>query len=355
MRKGREILKVGIIGCGAIAQEHHLPYWRELEEEGRVVIAGLCDVIVERCEAEAKLCKGAKVFSDYKKMLREEQFDIVDICTQNRLHAPMSISALEAGANVLVEKPIAMNTAEAKKMVETAKRYRRKLMVAQHMRFEAGAEKVKEVVDKGTLGRIYTGEAKWLRRRGIPGWGKFHIAKESRGGPLIDIGVHMIDLCYWLIGAPKPLSASAKVYRMFGDREDLFNADWGVPYNVKEFDVEDYAVGFVRFENDITMQVSFSWAANIPEEIYNVSVLGDKAGITTHPPGVYSADHSSLTRYTWDWLSKEDGHRREIRHFVECVEEDKPVRVKPEESLNVQKIIDALYESSVRNREVVIK
>ncbi len=355
MGKSKRALKVGLIGCGAIAQEHHLPYWRELEEEGRVTIVGLCDVVIERCEAEAKLCKKAKVYSDYKKMLKDEQFDIIDICTQNRLHAPMTISALEAEANVLVEKPIAMNAVEAEKMVESAKKYKRKLMVAQHMRFESGAEKVKEVIDKGTLGRIYTAEAKWLRRRGIPGWGKFHIAKESRGGPLIDIGVHMIDLCYWLMGAPKPISASAKVYRMFGDRPDLFNADWGVPYNVKEFDVEDYAVGFIRFENDITMQVSFSWAANIPEEVYNVSVLGDKAGITTHPPGVYSADHSSLTRYTWDWLSKEDGHRREIRHFVECIEEDMPVRVKPEESLNVQKIIDALYESSKRNREVAIK
>lgn len=355
MGRTKNILKVAVVGCGAIAQERHLPYWRELEEEGRVIIAGLCDVSVARCEAEAKLCRYAKIYSDYKAMLKQDKFDIVDICTQNRLHAPIAISALEAGANVLVEKPIAMNTSEAKKMIDTAKRNNKKIMVAQHMRFEAGAEKLKEVVERGTLGKIYTAEAKWLRRRGIPGWGKFHIARESRGGPLIDIGVHMIDLCYWLMGAPKPVSASAKVYRMFGDRPDLFNADWGVPYNVKEFDVEDYAVGFVRFENDITMQVSFSWAANIPEEVYNVTVLGDKAGITTHPPGVYSADHSSLTRYTWDWLSKEDGHRKEIRHFVECIEEDKPVRVKPEESLQVQKIIDALYESSQRNKEVLIK
>jgi len=354
MPKKNEPLKVGVIGCGAIAQERHLPYWRELEEEGRIVITGLCDAIKERPESESKLCKQAKVFTDYVDMLKKEKFDIIDVCTQNRLHAPMTLAALNAGAHVLVEKPIAMNTAEAKKMVETAKKNKRKLMVAQHMRFEAGAEKLKEMVDRGVLGKVYTAEAKWLRKRGIPGWGKFHIAKESRGGPLIDIGVHMMDLCFWLMGCPKPISASAKVYRMFGDRPDLFNADWGVPYNVKEFDVEDYATGLVRFENDITMQISFSWAANIPEEVYNVTVLGDKAGLTTHPPGIYSADHSSLTRYTWDWLSKEDGHRKEIRHFTECVEEDKPVIVQPEQSLQVQKIIDALYESSKKNKEVPI-
>jgi len=353
MKKG--LLKVGVIGCGAIAQEQHLPYWRELEKEGRIVIVGLCDPVRERPENEAKLCKQAKIYTDYKDMLKSERLDIVDVCTQNRFHAPVSLSALNAGAHVLVEKPIAMDTSEAKKMVETAKKNKKKLMIAQHMRFEAGAEKLKEIVDKGALGTIYTGEAKWLRRRGIPGWGKFHIAKESRGGPMIDIGVHMIDLCYWLMGCPKPVSASAKVYRMFGDQPDLFNAEWGVPYNVKEFDVEDYATGFVRFEKDITMQVSFSWAANIPDEIYNVTVLGDKSGITTHPPGVYSADHSSLTRYTWDWLSPEDGHRKEIRHFTECVEENKPVIVQPEQSLNIQKIIDALYESSRKNKEVSIR
>jgi len=351
----REPLKVGIIGCGAIAQERHLPYWRELEEEDRVIISGLCDAIRERPESEAKLCKQAEVYTDYIDMLKKARFDIIDVCTQNRLHAPMTLSALNAGAHVLVEKPIAMNTAEAKKMVETAKKKKRKLMVAQHMRFEAGAEKLKEMVDKGVLGKVYTAEAKWLRKRGIPGWGRFHIAKESRGGPLIDIGVHMMDLCFWLMGCPRPISASAKVYRMFGDRPDLFNADWGVPYNVREFDVEDYATGLVRFENDMTMQISFSWAANIPEEVYNVTVLGDKAGLTTHPPGIYSADHSSLTRYTWDWLSKEDGHRKEIRHFTECIEEDKPVIVQPEQSLQVQKIIEALYESSKKNREVPIR
>jgi len=355
MPKKKNPLKVGVIGCGAIAQERHLPYWRELEEEGRIIIAGLCDSIKDRPESEAKLCKQAKVYTDYIDMLKSEQLDIVDVCTQNRLHAPMTISALNAGAHVLVEKPIAINTAEAKKMLEIARKNKKKLMVAQHMRFEAGAEKLKEMVDKGVLGKVYTAEAKWLRKRGIPGWGKFHIAKESRGGPLIDIGVHMMDLCFWLMGCPKPVSASAKVYRMFGDRPDLFNADWGVPYNVKEFDVEDYATGLVRFENDITMQISFSWAANIPEEVYNVTVLGDKAGLTTHPPGIYSADHSSLTRYTWDWLSQEDGHRKEIRHFTECVEEDKPVIVQPEQSLQVQKIIDALYESSKKNKEVPIR
>jgi predicted dehydrogenase len=355
MAKSGKRLKVGLIGSGAIARDQHLPYWRQLEAEGRVEILGVCDLIKERRDVEAGKCDHAKPYANYDKMLKEIDFDIIDVCTQNRVHAPAAIAGLKAGAHVLVEKPMAMNTKECQAMIAAAKAGKRKLMVAQHMRFEAGAEKLKEVVESGKLGKIYTAEAKWLRRRGIPGWGMFHIAKESLGGPMIDIGVHMMDLCVWLMGCPKPIAASGKVYRMFGDREDLFNADWGRPYPPKQFDVEDHATGFVRFEGGITMHVTVSWAANIPEETGGVMVLGDKAGISTNPLGVYGADHSTLTSAKWDWLSSEDGHRREVRHFCECVEKNLPVLVQPEQSLRIQKIIDAIYESSKKNKEIIIR
>lgn len=355
MSKNQRKLKVGLIGSGAIARDQHLPYWRELEAEGRVEVLGVCDLIKERRECEAAKCVQAKPFADYNKMLAAIDFDIIDVCTQNRVHAPATIAALKAGAHVLVEKPMAMNAEECEAMITAAKAAKRKLMVAQHMRFEARAEKLKEVVESGALGQIYTAETKWLRRRGIPGWGKFHIKKESLGGPLIDIGVHMMDLCVWLMGCPKPVAASGKVYRMFGDRPDLFNADWGVPYPPKEFDVEDFAVALVRFEKGITMTMSVSWAANTHAEMENMYILGDKGGIGINPLGYFSADHSSLNHTTWDWLNPEDGHRREVRHFCECVEKDLPVMVKPEESLRIQKIIDAIYLSSQKNKEILIK
>jgi predicted dehydrogenase len=355
MAKGKGKLKVGLIGSGAIARDQHLPYWRELEAEGRVEILGICDLVKERRDRESAKCAQAKTFADYHKMLASIDFDVVDVCTQNRVHAPATVAALKAGANVIVEKPMAMNTRECEAMIGAAKAGKCKLMVAQHMRFEARAEKLKEVVVSGALGQIYTAETKWLRRRGIPGWGKFHLRKESLGGPLIDIGVHMMDLCVWLMGCPKPVAASGKVYRMFGDRKDLFNADWGVPYPAKEFDVEDFAVALIRFEKGITMTMSVSWAANTHDEIENMYILGDKGGIGVNPLGYFSADHSSLNHTTWDWLSAEDGHRREVRHFCECVEKDLPVMVQPEESLRIQKIIDAIYESSRKNREIVIK
>ncbi len=348
-------LKVGVVGVGAIADEFHLPSWHELEAEGRVELIGVCDIRKDRAEEMAAKYGARSLYTDYKRMFRDGQYDIIDICTQNRFHAPITVAALKAGAHVLVEKPMAMNAAECRAMITAAKTAKRTLMVAQHMRFEAGAEKLKEVIKSGRLGEIYSANGTWLRRRGIPGWGKFHMRRESLGGPLIDIGVHVMDLAVWLMGCPKPVAASGKVYRKFGDREDLCNADWGEPYPSGEFDVEDFASAYVRFENDITMTVEVSWAANIPEERAGITILGDKAGVTTHPLGLYGYDGRTLTSSRFDWLPEQEGHRMEIRHFTECIERRLPVRVQPAESLRIQQIIDAIYESSRRNREVPIK
>ncbi|MCL4219391.1 MAG: Gfo/Idh/MocA family oxidoreductase [Candidatus Hydrogenedentes bacterium] len=348
-------MKVGIIGTGAIARDQHLPYWKELQAEGRVEVTALCDLLEPVAQSMSAAFEVPRIFTDYKKMLRSSDFDIIDVCTHNRWHCPITVAALKSGAHVLVEKPMAMNAAECEKMIAAANDGNRTLMVAQHMRFEAPHEKLQEIAASGALGDVYSASAVYLRRRGIPGWGKFHIKKESLGGPLIDIGVHVIDLCYWLIGCPEPISASGKVYRKFGDRKDLCNAEWGVPYVNTEFDVEDYATALVRFEKEITMTVEVSWAANIPEHRSAVTVLGDKAGVCTNPLGVFGCHGNSLTSMKFDWMPDQEGHRGEIRHFVECLEKKKTVRVLPSQSLNVQKIIDAIYASSKKNGEVRIK
>jgi predicted dehydrogenase len=354
MSMAKKKLKVGVIGVGGIAQACHLPNWKELEEEGRVEIVAVCDILKERLAEVRTKFDMEKGYLKYRQMLKNHEFDIIDICTQNRWHAPMTVDALEAGAHVLVEKPMAMNAKECEGMIRAATKAKRKLMVAQHMRFEPAHEKLKRVIESGELGEIYTANAVYLRRRGIPGWGKFHIKRESLGGPLIDIGVHVMDLAIWLMGCPKPVSVSGKVWRKFGDRKDLVNC-WGTPYPPKEFDVEDHATALVRFENNITMICEASWAANIPEERHGVSVLGDKAGVSTNPLGVYGYDDNALTSRKFDWIPEGEGHRMEIRHFTECLEQNRAVRVQPEESLRVQKIIDAIYESSRKNREITIR
>ena len=355
MQEKSNILRVGLVGCGSIARQRHLPFWRELEEEGRVEVVAVCDLVEERAQEEAEQCRNARAYTDYDVMLRDVELDIVDICTQNRLHASNAIAALKKGCHVLVEKPMAMSSRECQQMIKTADQAGTKLMVAQHMRFETPNEKLKEIIESGEVGEIYTAQAQWLRRRGIPGWGRFHIREESLGGPLIDIGVHMLDLTLWLMGFPKPVAASGKIYRMFGDRPDLVNGEWGKGYPPAEFDVEDYATALIRFDNGCSLQLSVSWAANIAEETHQILVLGDKAGISNNPLGVFGSDGNALTSRRYDWLPANIGHREEIRHFTECIEQDKPVRVQPHESLMVQKIIDAIYQSSEKNKEVPIR
>jgi len=348
-------LKVGVIGVGAIAQEVHLPAWKELEAEGRVELAAVCDLLPENLNKAAKEYEAPKKYKSFKKMLNENNFDIIDVCTHNRCHCPAVVAALNAGAHTMVEKPMAMSAKESREMIKASKANKRKLMTGQHMRFETANEKLKELVERGDLGQIYYGQAQYLRRRGIPGWGKFHIKRESLGGALIDIGVHVLDLAFWLMGCPKPVAASGKTYRMFGDRDDLCNADWGTPYPPKEFDVEDYASAIIRFEKGITLHLEVSWAANIPDHVESLRILGDKAGISTNPLQISSYENDALTSKHFDWLPEKKGHREEIRHFTECVEKDLPVRVKPEESLQIQMILDAIYESSRKNKEIRIK
>lgn len=351
---GKAPLRVGVIGVGGIARAGHLPSWKELQDEGRIDLAAVCDVVPGRAE-EVKAEYGAgAAYTDFEKMLRDETLDIVDICTQNRFHCPVAVAALEAGNHVLVEKPIAMNVAEAEKMIAAANTAGVKLMVAQHFRFESGYEKLHEVASSGALGQIYHANAVMLRRRKIPGWGRFHVKKESLGGPVIDIGVHVLDLVMWFMKFPRPVAVSASVHRMFGDRHDLVEGEWACPYPREEFDVEDYAAALIRFENDLTMHFEVSWAANIPDDQVQVRVLGDRAGISTQPLAVYGYDSTALTTTTFDWMPPKKGWREEIRHFTQCVEEDQPVRVQPGESLKVQQIIDAIYASAEQRKEVPI-
>lgn len=186
-------------------------------------------------------------------------------------------------------------------------------------------------------------------------WGKFHIKKESLGGPLIDIGVHMMDLTIWLMGCPEAGGGIGQVvYRKFGDRPGLYNAEWGFPTTCASSTWKITARRWFVLKGNHPAAVR-AWAANIDQEKDGLYILGDKAGIATNPTGVYSADGSSLTSQRFDYLDPNEGHQAEIRHFTECVERNLPVMVQPEESLRIQRIIDAIYESSAKNREVAIK
>ena len=348
-------IKVGIIGCGTIAKHHIEAY----EESGKAEVVALADVVPEQVEALAKTYDIGKTYTDYRKMLRDNSFSAVSVCAPNFLHCDATIRAMEAGKHVLCEKPMALNLPHAQRMYSAAKKTKKVLMIAMCYRFGAEGRLLKSIIDSGKLGGIYHSHVSLLRRRGIPGLGGWFTTKSrAGGGPLIDIGVHALDLTIWLMGNPEPVTVSAATYTKFGDKKDYtYVSMWGKPVPGGVFDVEDYATALLRFKNDATLTLECSWAANIPEETFYSSILGDKAGARIEiGKGIKIAGQSdgSITD-TVPHYAPRNQYLEEVIHFLGCIQTGKQPIPSAEDGLRIQKIIDAIYRSGSLKREVRIK
>ncbi|NLG23985.1 MAG: Gfo/Idh/MocA family oxidoreductase, partial [Clostridiales bacterium] len=185
-------IRVGVIGCGFISKMHFEGY----KKCPQVQVAGFCDIIPERAEKARDTYgdKGSRIYTDYKEMIAAENLDAVSVCTENRMHAEITIYALDHGLHVFCEKPMAISGKQADQMVEAARRNGKKLTVGYQMRFMEDEMLLRREVEAGTFGPVYYAEATTLRRRGVPTWGVFLDAESQGGGPLIDIGTHALDL-----------------------------------------------------------------------------------------------------------------------------------------------------------------
>jgi len=349
-------IRVGIIGTGDIANLVHIPAYLKLKDRG-VEIAALCDIkpsALERAHKDHAL--DVPTWSDYRKMLAEAKIDVVSVCTPNCMHMPATVAALRAGKHVLCEKPIARSAREARAMVAASRKYRRKLMIGQQWRWHDKAQVVRRAIDAGYLGEIYYARAHALRRRGIPGWGNFISKEVQGGGPMVDIGVHILDLMLYLMDFPKPVSASGCAYTKFGRKKGVIGLLGA--WDTQKFTVEDFAAGFVRFASGATLTIEASFAANIADSVFNAWLLGTRGGVDVMGPKLFTEDAGTL----WDrqafGLSEKKGfpaHDREVELFIEAVQKDKPVPVPGEQALITQKIIDAIYLSAQTGREVRIR
>jgi predicted dehydrogenase len=248
-----------------------------------------------------------------------------------------------------------MSSAQAEQMIAEARKAGRILMVGQNQRFAPESQAAKQFVEDGLLGEVYYGETTTLRRRGIPGWGVFHIKKYSGGGPLIDIGVHGLDLVLWLMGNPEPVAVSGVTYQKFGKREDVA-VTWAGQWKREEFDVEDMAVGFIRLENGASIVLRMSWAANVEDDLTSMRVLGTEGGLGNPPFTLFRELSGRLVDTSPKWLPQvEKSHYEEIKHFAAVVRGEEELIVQPWQSLQVQRILDALYESAEKGREVRIE
>ena len=217
-------LRIGIIGNGGIAKWAHIPAYKNMDN---VEIIAVCDIIEERAKEASEMLGGKPaVFTDYKELLKAEGLDAVDICTPNYLHSIIAVDALHAGLHVFCEKPDAVSVEEALKMGQAAKETGKTLMVMRNNRFHTASQYLKKYIADGKAGEIYAGRCGWQRRRGIPGKGGWFTTKaQSGGGPLIDLGVHMIDLSIWLMGNPRPVAVSGSTYCKFANDDAGADSD----------------------------------------------------------------------------------------------------------------------------------
>jgi len=342
-------IRVGIIGAGGIANNAHIPGYVKLPD---VEVFAVCDVDEARAKKTAEQFNIPHVFTDYRKLCAVDEIQAVSVCTPNYLHKDPTILALRSGKHVLCEKPLAMNSREGEAMVKAAKETGCKLQVGFNLRFDANAVAIKKLVDAGALGDVYYARTQALRRRGIPHWGVFGQKHLQGGGPLIDIGVHILDLTLHMIGFPKPVSVSGMAVTKFGDKPNVFGA-WG-QWDWKTFTVEDFASGYVRFENGMTLAIESSFCANIEKDLFDFHILGDKGGVQYSPPMLFTEQNMTLLNVSPVMMRPVQSHHEEVAAFIDAIRKDKPVPVPGEQALVVTKIIDGIYKSSQLGKEVRI-
>lgn len=346
-------LKIGLIGAGGIARAAHLPGYASIPDLCEVV--AICDVQEETAKTLAQEFGIGKVVTDYKAIIADPEIDAISVTTPNAFHMQPTIDALKAGKHVLCEKPLGMNAAECRKMCRAAKDAGKILQVGLQLRFGGIARFMRSYIDAGHMGSIYYSRAQALRRRGVPGWGVFIDKKKQGGGPLIDIGVHILDITLFLMDYPKPVTASGKTWDQLGKNPDLFNA-WG-NYDRARFTVEDSAVGMIKFEDGAVVLLESSFMGNLEDGPLQTQLFGTKSGAIVklsgeEPIKIYTEQDQQIFDMIPRNIPKvEAPHVDEVKAFVDAILNDKPSPVPGEQGLTLNAIFDAIYKSSETGKE----
>jgi len=356
MSKSR--LKVGVVGIGI--GRAHLEGYLALADEVEVV--ALCDLDKTRLKAIGQEYNVPLQFADFDLLFQSGEIEAVSICLPNNLHARACVAALEAGIHVLCEKPLADTLASAQTVVEAAGRASSKFMICYNRRYRADLRWIKDLLSREGLGQIYQVKAGWIRETGIPmGW--FTQKAVSGGGSLIDLGIHMLDAALWLLDYPSPLTVSGEVRAKFGPQgEKIWLFRSGQPGT---FDVEDSAMAFVRLAGGVTLTVETSWAShNRPGlDDFFITLMGTQGTVELYVANY--ATENTLTLYTeingvpvvsWPAVkSAKSDHAHVVAEFVKAIREDRVPAASAEQGYVIMKIIEAIYESARRGREIVVE
>ena len=352
-----EKLKIAIIGCGGINKAAHYPGY-ELIDNAEIVAC--CDILPDRVEEYAKERNIPFYCTDYKEILKLDYVDAVDICTPNYLHSIIAVDALNAGKHVFCEKPDAVSVEETEKMKAAAEKNGKVLMVMRNNRWRATAQFLKQYIESGKMGDVYAARCGWVRRRGIPGRGGWFTTKaQSGGGPLIDLGVHMIDLTMYLMGNPTPVSVVGCTYNKFANAEEISdskNSDFCDSVSGGTFDVEDLAMGFIKFDNGACMQIEFSWASNIEKENAFTELRGSKSGACLDWSGlkIFTEEFGKTVDYIPNIKETMPQHAGNLKHFVDVVLNGAEPDFVPQQGVNMIKILEAFYKSAETGKEILL-
>ena len=370
-------IKIGIVGCGFIANGKHLPSIARFED---AEVVAFCDIVRERAESSAKNygVPDALVCTDYKELLAREDIDAVHVCTPNVSHSEITVAALNSGKNVMCEKPMAINSAEAKAMLDAAKATGKKLTIGYQNRFRDDSWFMKSLCESGDLGDIYLGKAFATRRRGVPTWGVFMDKSKQGGGPLIDLGTHALDLTLWMMNNYEPVSVLGSTFDKIGKMGSPANGMG--PWDPDEYEVEDSAFGFVKFKNGATVMLEASWALNMIVSNEAMTLLcGTKGGADMFPPTgpvVRTADFQSAGNYQVRVNGERNGKLyiqnysmgaafiggekpesfaggyKEMATWLSSLRDDTELVVKPEQAYTVTLILEAIYRSAQSGKEI---
>jgi len=338
MAEQKEKIRIGIVGLGWIAQVYHLPILSKLRD---VEIVAVCDSGRGRARAIAEKYGIKRYYTDYQKMLTDEELDAVDICTPTDSHKDLAIAALEAGRDVFVEKPVARKFDEAALIADAVKRTKRRLMVGMNNRFRPDAMLLRSFIESNELGKVFYVKAGWLKKP-LPEHAWLRTKSISGGGVFLDLGIVMLDMALWMTGYPEVKRVSA------------------VNYTLKNSSVEDSSAVFLSMKNGATITIEVSWSFMIENELNYCNIYGEQGSGKINPLRINKEMHGGIVNVTPEKVDPPQRMRmrsfeNELKHWVGAVRGLHPVISTVDEAVQRMKIVEAVYKSASRQKEISFK
>lgn len=331
-------LQIGVVGAGWVAQVFHLPLLSKFED---VEISVVCDKDKNRAATIAERFKVPRYYTDHEELLAQADLQAVIVSTPTDLHRPIAIAALEAGKDVFVEKPIARKYSEAVEMAETAKKHKRKLMVGMNNRFRPDTMILKGFVEKGELGKIFYVNTGWFKKQSSDNpW--FTRKEKAGGGVFLDLGIVMLDLVLWMTGFPDIVRVGSKMY------------------SHKTKDVEDSCIVFLELKHSVSVAMEVSWSFQASEDFFYCNLYGSEGSAMINPLRILKELHGSIVNVTPAKMETPQhlyikSYENELKHFVGAVRGFHPVISTGEEAVQRMKIVDAVYKSATKGKEIFFK